>query len=123
MFYLQVGTNGIVSFGEEFAHFDASPFPTTLLESYYSHVAAPFWSDVDARLNGSIWYEVHDAEENNPISNEVLSSVSTFIRTEEGVEFEGNLMIVATWDQVHPWPHGSSADQDLVDPYLHSVSV
>ncbi len=113
-----------MSLGAEFQHFDASPFPTGVVESFYAHVAAPFWSDVDTRLDGSIWYEVHDSVEGTPESStlEVLSRVSTFIRTEEGVDFDGNLMIVATWDHVHPWPHGDSAGQDLVDPYLQSVS-
>ncbi len=110
-----------MSFGSQFALFDASPFPTTTLASFYSHVAAPFWSDADARLNGTVWYEVHDAEANNANSNELLDQVSAFIRTEEGVDFAGNLMIVATWDHVHPWPHGEDPEQDLIDGYLQSV--
>ena len=123
LIYLQVGTNGIVSFGAEFPHFDASPFPTSVASSYYAYVAAPFWSDIDARQEGFIWYEVHDAAESNPVSNTLLSSVNDFIQTEAGVEFEGNLMIVATWDHVHPWPHGDGTGQELVDPYLQSVSL
>ena len=121
LFLSQINTNGIVSFGAEFPHYDASPFPTSEVGSSTAYAAAPFWSDVDTRLNGSIWYEVHDAAEGNAVSSAQLSFVNTWFKTETGLEFEGDLMIVATWDHVHPWPHGNSADQDLVDPYLQSV--
>ena len=56
------------------------------------------------------------------MSDDYLSHVSSLINSEEDSDFVGGWMIVATWDSVHPYPHGSSAEQDRVDPYLQSVS-
>ena len=56
-------------------------------------------------------------------SDDYLGRVSSLINSEEDSDFVGGWMIVATWDSVHPFPHGSSAEQDRVDPYLQSVSA
>ena len=85
-------------------------------------MAAPFWADADARLDGEIYYEIHRGGESSD-SDELLTSVNTFIRDENQVEFEGSWMIVATWDGVHPWPHGSSPQQAELDPVLQAVSM
>ena len=58
------------------------------------------------------------------MSNDYLERVSSLINSEEDdLEFTGSWMIVATWDSVHPFPHGSSPEQDRADPYLQSVSI
>jgi hypothetical protein len=67
-------------------------------------------------------YEVHSTGESS-VSDDYLGRVSSLINSEEDdPDFLGNWMIVATWDGVHPFPHGSSPQQDRVDPYLQSVS-
>ena len=67
-------------------------------------------------------YEVHVSGESST-SDDYLGRVSSLINSEaEDPDFIGSWMIVATWDSVHPFPHGSSAEQDRVDPYLQSVS-
>ncbi len=67
---------------------------------------APFWSDVDLSLAGTIQYEVHSMDSGLIGSVELLRNVSEFVSTREMVDFEGTWMLVVSWEQVHPWPHG-----------------
>ena len=83
---------------------------------------APYWSNIDTRLDGQVNYEVYVMGE-SAISNDYLGRVLSLINSEQDPDFTGNWMIVVTWDGVHPFPHGNSAEQDRVDPYLQSVSV
>ena len=121
MILLQVGTNGIFSFGRDFRQDIPEAFPSTDAEIYFAYLVAPYWSNIDTRLDGQVNYEVYVMGE-SVISNDYLGRVSTFINSEQDPAFTGNWMIVVTWDGVHPFPHGNSAEQDRVDPYLQSVS-
>ena len=91
-------------------------------ETHFGYIVAPFWADADLRLDGEIYYELHTSG-SNPTSIELLDRVSGFISRELGVMFEGNWMMVATWDGIHPWPHGSDPVEATEDPYLQEVSV
>ena len=115
--YVQIGTNGIVSFGREYSHFNSEPFPTERAASYYAYVVAPFWADADARLEGAVYYETHTAG-NSDISNERLDTVNAFILAVHE-PFFGTWMMLVTWDRVHPFPHGFGGS---TDPYVLSVS-
>ena len=98
------------------------PFPSSDVAVHYSYLVAPYWSDIDTRLDGQVNYEVHIAGESST-SDEYLGRVSSLINSESDTYFNGSWMVVATWDGVHPFPHGNSAEQDRVDPYLQSVSM
>ena len=67
---------------------------------------APFWSnnDISNRV-GNISYEVH-TEANSP---ELINLVSSFITQQEQVQFNGNWMLVARWNDV-PQSGGSLAN-------------
>ena len=70
---------------------------------------APFWSDNDIRRAGAVRYAVINLGESQK-GDELLENVSSFIRHQRNGEadnFEGQWMLVAYWDQVHPYPHGS----------------
>lgn len=51
-FIVQVNTNGVISFGSALSAYPSEDLPI-------SDVAfvAPFWVDIDARTNGSIYYK------------------------------------------------------------------
>ena len=117
---MQVGTNGIFSFGRDFRQDLPAQFPSSDAEIFYSYLVAPFWSNIDTRLDGRVNYEVHVTGESS-LSDNFLGRVSAFIDAEQDPGFVGNWMIVATWNGVHPFPHGASAEQDRLDPYLQSV--
>jgi hypothetical protein len=80
-----------------------APFPDGAPDSY---VVAPFWDDVDLRLAGNIYYEVHSRSANNPGSNQLLDEVSGFVEDSIAQSFQGSWMLIAEWKEVHPWPHG-----------------
>ena len=122
-FNTQVGTNGIISFGQEWFFWDPELFPTSDYYIHNSYVIAPFWADIDTRAAGSVFYEVHQRG-TNVGSNAVLERVSGFISAELSTSFTGSWMLVAQWDRVHPFPHG--AEQSYSEEYgsfLDSVSV
>ncbi len=70
---------------------------------------APFWSDVDVRLNGNIKYEVHSDDTGLVGSAELLRNTSDFISVKASVEFIGSWMLVVSWEDVHPWPNGEGS--------------
>ena len=122
-FFVQVGTNGIISFGERFTFWDPEIFPT---DDYYiqtASVTAPFWSDIDTRLAGSVFYETHQRGFNEG-SNTVLERVSGFIASTMDINFTASWMLVAQWDRVHPFPHGSTGTEtsEVYGNFLESVS-
>jgi len=114
----QVGTNGVISFGAEFPHWNAMLFPTNINTNLSAYVVAPYWADADARLGGEIRYEVFERGcDDTNVSNLLLDRVGNFITNETGVQFTGTLMMTVMWDEVHPWPHGTG----LYDAYVNSV--
>ena len=122
IFFVQVGINGIISFGQEWFFWYSEPFPT---DSYYlqnSYVVAPFWADIDTRRAGSVFYEVHEWGYNKG-SNAVLERLSGFISAEMS-DFTASWMLVAQWDRVHPYPHGAveGGTSEQYGNFLESVS-
>ena len=90
--YIQVITNGYLSFGR--SHIDFSP---ELFPEEGRFLVAPFWADVDVSNGvGYIRYEVHTTSS----SSRVLSDVSDFIHDMTGSQFTGRWMLVAEWSDV-----------------------
>jgi len=62
----------------------------------------------------------------NTGSNAILERVSGFIAQQMNVNFTGSWMLVAQWDRVHPFPHGSPDRPEVSEEYnnfLESVSI
>ena len=109
---------GVFAFGEEFAYEAPGEFPTLSASTHFKYVVAPYWSNTDTRMDGQVWYETYQ----QGAGDALLNTVGTFIANETGVDFVGTWMLVAKWENVHPFPHGSSLAQDRQDPYLEKVS-
>lgn len=92
-FPLQIGSNGILSFGSPYNSFlnQELPVPGQVL-------VAPFWDDIDTRFgSGTISFEVQD-------SGYFLEEVSEFIRRRKSaLSFTGTWMLIVYWEAVHPW--------------------
>ena len=114
-----MSTNGLFSFGEIFIENSPALFPTEEVSTYFTYVVAPFWSDIDTRLDGRVQYKTYSSA-NSEEAQEILR-VADFINVESGYIDNANWMLVATWNGVHPFPHGNSAEQDRLDPYLQRV--
>ncbi len=123
--HVQVGTNGIISFGAPFQHWSPNPFPTTDYWTRTSYVVAPYWSDVDTRMEGTVCYEYHEADLIEDTTT--IDRVSTFIRENTGTDFSGLWMLVAEWNSVHPYPHGVANTATDLSPgyeeFLQLVSL
>ena len=105
----QVGENGVISFGNPWSYAWPSQFPTSWFWTRNGYVVAPFWSDNDIRRAGTVGYAVINSGESQK-GDELLRNVSSFIQHQkngEADDFEGQWMLVAYWDRVHPYPHGS----------------
>ncbi len=120
---LQVGNNGVFSFGEPLLENSPAKFPTQQASTYYAYIVAPFWSDIDTRLNGSVRWQVYSPDVDS--EDLLINRVEDFINIELGQEsiVDANWMLVATWVGVHPFPHGNSVEEDRLDPYLQRVNM
>ena len=47
----------------------------------------------------------------------LFSNVSSFISGQTGEAFSGSWMLVVTWSDIHPYPHGSYSDEDFTKNY------
>jgi len=84
-------------------------------------VVAPYWSDNDIRREGNVSYEVFQLQATGAYGDQLLDDVSSYIRERNtSSQFRGSFMILAEWDDVHPYPHGASNVSDD-DPFLAKV--
>ena len=60
---------------------------------------APFFTDIDIGLGGQINYEIHTVT----TSKSILSEVNSLINEHTQTEFNGEWLLVATWDNVPPY--------------------
>ena len=109
----QVGSNGIISFGAGWTSRLPQLFPTTNNITKNAYVIAPFWSDNDLTLAGNVTYQVEE------FSSDQLTSASAFITDTTNTNFSGTWMLVAQWNGVHPYPHGSNPSSSA----LNAVSI
>ena len=105
----QITSNGLISFGQQFPNFAATLFPNADdIVVFSAFLAAPYWSDIDNRNLGEIWYETHRAGQSST-SDTLLGRVSNLVRSEQGVpSFQGTWMLVATWNSTVPFAGSGS---------------
>ena len=72
---------------------------------------APFWSDNDIRRTGSVRY-ASISFGTTSTGDELITRVNGFFQHQNSdakeQDFNGQWMLVAFWDSVHPYPHGST---------------
>jgi len=91
--YIQVSTNGLISFGRSFKSHSPHLFPET---DFYNYLVAPFWSDNDITNGvGEVSYQTY-----NNSQSEALTYVSTYIKQQHQVNFSGTWMLIAEWKNV-----------------------
>lgn len=107
---LQVSTNGLISFGRPFYLWHPRQFPSNDPAISSANILAPYWSDNDIRNSGEISYgsfQYGDSAEGNYYLG-LISTYVRFIYPNTSQQFEGNFVIIAYWNQVRFFPHGSS---------------
>lgn len=100
-------------------------FPTNQLAIRNSLVVAPFWSDVDVRLEGRIYFKKFVRTLGSEQDIEWLNFVSGYIanKQSDATNFTGNTMLVAQWQDVPPYPHGAGNIVDLLDSFTSKVRI
>lgn len=113
--HIQVASNGHISFHTGYTHFNAELLPTGNPSIYWDFIVAPFWSDIDLRLEGTVSWDIITRDQDQ----QILDQVSTHIQQNyNGAStFSGEWMMVIAWNDVHPFPHGVGS----TTPYSLSV--
>ena len=95
--FLQVSTNGAISFGQAFLNSNPEVFPSSSGEVFWSYLAAPFWADISTTQSGSVSWEIHE----NLESPDLLAQVDNLIQQEYGdLNFNGLWMLIGFWENV-----------------------
>ena len=110
--------NGVVTFDKEWLFDKPEPFPTNSRTIQNRYVVAPFWSDNDIRRAGTVRYVLI---EDGKSGDELLQAANSVIQRVLQTNFRGRVMLVAQWDHVHPYPHGSPG-ADSRDELLNKVN-
>ena len=74
---------------------------------------APYWSDIDIRLQGRIHYRLIEAgRTTEQLDNALLNFVSGFIAATQrnATTFSATTMLVAQWRDVPPFPNGNGTE-------------
>ena len=99
IYYTQVGTNGYFTF-DGFTGY--SPF--IFNENTTQSLVAPFFTDINISEGvGQIDYEIYTLT----TSQSILSEVNSLINEHTQTEFNGEWLLVATWDNVPPFGDNS----------------
>jgi hypothetical protein len=120
MYNLQVGVNGIISFDREVPLTSPKDFPSMDGDVYFGYLVAPYWSGIDTRRAGTVRYETYRRGDSDD-SDGQMSIIDDFITENEEINFVSEWMMLASWEDVHPYPHGDSARMGRQNPYLESV--
>ena len=91
---MQVGTNGLVSFGSPYTAYSSRTFPIT------QRVIAPYWNDQDFRSKGSIRY--FSVTPTHPTLASTLANASRLISSVNDVNFEASWIFVVRWIDACP---------------------
>lgn len=114
--------NGIISFDREFALNSPENFPSLDGDVYFGYLVAPYWSNIDTRRAGTVRYETYRRGDSEA-SDKQMGVVTDFLSDEENIDLVGEWMLLASWENVHPYPHGDSAELARLNPYLESVWI
>ena len=99
-------------------------FPTRDRYIQGRYVFAPYWSDNDIRREGTVRYVVIKEGEGGGFFDNgaaYLADAVSIVRSRYFRDFQARAMLVAQWENVHPFPHGSP-DADVNDELLSRVS-
>ena len=89
---MQVGSNGIISFGTAYNPYVNSAFTS----STGRYAVAPFWDDINIGSGGTISYETFE-------SGYYLEQVNAYIQRTRPTTFEGTWMMNVYYKEVAPY--------------------
>ena len=104
---MQVNNNGLISFINPVTFVSPVSLPLDNSNEDIFELIAPFWSDVDTRGTGTVYYR----QTYSPI---LLAIAAYEIQTNFEEDFVPSLLFVATWDRVGYYNERT----DLVSYYI-----
>ena len=105
----------MISFSKPFHKWYPSPFPGHYYQRRF-YVVAPYWADHDIRKSGEVYYETFEKGKSKT-DDVVLDEVNRYVSLNTEQYFTGTFMILAEWQNVHPYPHGSYDFYDIIKSY------
>ena len=94
--YMQVSSNGLISFGSSFTAFFPQTFPIS------NNVVAPYWDDTDTRIKGIVRFDVITSS--HLTLSCLLELTNDFIREQYiDADFKASWLLVARWIDVCPF--------------------
>ena len=94
--YMQVSSNGLVSFGTSFTSYMPRTFPISV------NVVAPYWDDTDTTMKGGVRFDV--ITPSHPTLACLLEQINGIINKEnEYQNFKSSWLLVARWINVCPY--------------------
>ena len=106
---MQVGINGIISFGDIYSSDQNKEFTRFLTGNY---LVAPFWDDINTENGGTISYETFE-------SGYYLEQVSAYIQRQRQNAFHGTWMMNVYYKEVAPYSE-SGGDSRRVSFMLYN---
>lgn len=106
--FLQVNTNGVLSFRSPFFDFSPDPFP--LFDN--DVLIAPFWDDINVNQGGQILFRLSEDQS-------LLNAVGSTINAAFNSGFSPGLLVIATWVAV---PEFGSPNNVIGSFHLHSYT-
>lgn len=100
---LQVNSVGVLSFVDSVMELEPRPFPGS------DRVIAPYWSSVDLRRGGEVYYRTTSNEQ---LLDRAQEDILTQFPDLEGL-FEPTLLLVATWFEVQELNGGNEVSKRL----------
>ena len=101
-------------------------FPTNRQAIRDSLVVAPFWSDIDVRLEGEIHYKRFFRASEIEQEKTILNYISNYVAVKQGLptNFTASTLLVVQWKNVPPFPHGSRVRLDnILDVFTDKVPM
>uniref|UniRef100_A0A4W6DY56 NIDO domain-containing protein n=1 Tax=Lates calcarifer TaxID=8187 RepID=A0A4W6DY56_LATCA len=106
--YIYVNQNGHLTFNAAWNSYTPQRFPMHGPRDFI----APFWTDLDNRGNGHVYY-------NQYTTGSVLQQATQDINTHfPGLNFNANWVFVATWYEVAYYPNSGTVSQHSVTDLL-----
>ncbi len=89
-------------------------------------MVAPFWSDIDIRSEGEIYYKQFFRVSGIEQEITLLNYISNYVAVKQGLpaNFTASTLLVVQWKSVPPFPHGSRARFDnVLDAFTEKVGL
>ncbi len=111
--------NGAVTLNDEFLEPPQESYDEfTAIAGLGIVIIAPYWSDNDLRVDGTVNYAIYESSNPNPAATTKIAEIASIITNVTVATFNADWMLLVEWRGVRPFPAGSGSPA-----YIASVSL